>query len=70
MGMTYALLLVGLLFVGIVLFLRVRNHMNYCRRVSGKSDGEKIPGCPDFDPIETKPSTENGEEPRSTDQHE
>lgn len=68
--MTYALLLVGLLFVGMVLFIRVRNHMTYCRKVAEKGTGEKIPGCPDFDARESGPTTEQNPATRRPDQEE
>ncbi|MCA1754349.1 MAG: hypothetical protein LC641_06570 [Spirochaeta sp.] len=73
--MTYALLLVGLLFIGIVLFIRVRNHINYCRRASENAAGERIPGCPDFDPADSGPAAtsettdKNASEQRTSDQN-
>ncbi|TVR90077.1 MAG: hypothetical protein EA428_09180 [Spirochaetaceae bacterium] len=66
--MTYALLLVGILFVGIVLFIRIRNHMYYCRKVSENGSGERIPGCPDFELEESETTADNGEEQQNKDQ--
>lgn len=68
--MTYVLLLVGLLFVGMVLFIRVRNHMTYCRKVAEKGTGEKIPGCPEFDARESGATTEQTPAPGGPDQEE